>query len=236
MFNKPKKLALRLTQGTKGSQSAKRLAEGLSTKLGYKVFRTTKDSLKQVQLKYGQGVDKLTQFQWFQTNNIPALDFTTSKDQADSWIHDGHVVFGRQLLSASCGHGIVVLEGCEFQTTPDCPVYTKYKKKKREFRVHVFRDSVVAVVEKKLRSNWNGPRESKIRNLANGYVFCHCENEPDGLRELAKRAAGVVHSDFKGVDIGFNEKQNELFVIEVNSAPGIEGSNVNKYISAICEA
>jgi glutathione synthase/RimK-type ligase-like ATP-grasp enzyme len=66
-------------------------------------------------------------------------------------------------------------------------------------------------------------------------VFCS-DNvvEPEGIRELALKAAKVTNSDFKGVDIGFNEKLNELFVIEVNSAPGIEGSNINRYIEVIC--
>lgn len=232
-----KKPALRLTQGTKGSLSAKRLAQALSEKLGYKVFRTTKDSLKQQQLKYGQGVDKLAQFQWFAAQGIPALEFTTDHQQADAWAKDGFVVFGRKLLNASCGKGIVVnSELDEWAPSEDpCPVYTKYKKKKREFRVHVFKDKVVAVVEKKLRSNWDGPRDSKIRNLANGYVFCSCDNEPEGIRELARKAGGAVQSDFKGIDIGYNAKNDELFVIEVNSAPGIEGSNIGKYVQAITD-
>lgn len=234
--NKPKKLAIRLTQGTKGSQSAKRLAEGLSNALGYKVLRTTKDGTR-VQLKYGQGVDKIAQYQWFQSQGIPALEFTTDQQLAQDWSESCTVV-GRELLNASCGKGIVLLtSGAPWgDDAENCKVFTKYKKKKREFRVHVFRDSVVAVVEKKLRSNWDGPRESKIRNLANGYVFCHCEAEPSGIRELAMKAGAVISSDFKGVDIGYNEKHDELFVIEVNSAPGIEGSNIGKYVQAIVAA
>lgn len=240
MFTKPKKLAIRLTQGTKGSQSAKRLAEGLSNALGYKVFRTTKDGTR-VQLKYGQGVDKIAQYQWFQAQGIPALEFTVDAADADHWFSDGHVVIGRQLTNASCGKGIVVFDPAhDIGATPfdlDIPVYTKYKKKKREFRVHVFRDSVVAVVEKKLRSNWNGERNAKIRNLANGFVFCTCTDEPAGLRELAVKAAGVVQSDFRGVDVGFNEKQQELFVIEVNSAPGIQAeSTLIAYTNTIIES
>lgn len=239
MFNKPKKLALRLTQGTKGSQSAKRLAEGLSTKLGYKVFRTTKDSAKQIQLKYGQGMDKISQYVWFEHNQIPALEWTVTPAKVHEWVSDGHTVIGRKLINASCGKGIVIVSPEDYAPgvfDQTCPVYTKYKKKKREFRVHVFKDTVVAVVEKKLRSNWNGPRDSKIRNLANGYVFCSCDNEPPGVRELAIKAGGVISSDFKGVDIGYNEKQNELFVIEVNSAPGMEGSRIPAYINAIVES
>jgi glutathione synthase/RimK-type ligase-like ATP-grasp enzyme len=117
---------------------------------------------------------------------------------------------------------------------PDLPVYTKYKKKKREFRVHVFKDQVVNVVEKRKRKGFEGERDTKIRNLANGYVFCQeVTNEPEGLRALALQAAQVSASDFRGVDIGYNEKKDELFVIEVNSAPGIEGTNIQKYLDAM---
>ena len=226
------KFTLLLTPGTRGSASAKRLAMALSEKLGYKVIRSIKPPARRTPVRYGQGVDKLTQFGWFQENNIQALEFTTCANVASQWVSEGYTVFGRRLLNSSCGRGIVVFDGSN-SVTPDCPVYTKYKKKKREFRVHIYKEEVVRIVEKKLRSGWTGPRDSKIRNLTNGYVFCSCDSEPSGIRELALRASRVVQSDFKGVDIGYNEKQEELFVIEVNSAPGIEGSNINAYIEAI---
>jgi hypothetical protein len=38
------------------------------------------------------------------------------------------------------------------------------------------------------------------------------------------------------VHLGYNEKNNDLFVIEVNSAPGIQGSNINAYVEAITNA
>jgi hypothetical protein len=221
-------------KGGLGSASAKRLAQGLSTRLGYKVYRSIKTFPKKQALRYGEGVNKIQQYEWFLANNIPALEFTYDKTVVQQWINDDCIVFSRGLLNASCGKGIQVWDQLNgWDGVVDAPVYTKYKKKKREFRVHVFRDSVVRVVEKKLRKDWNGPRESKIRNLANGYVFCSCTDEPEGLRPLAIKAAGVVGSDFRGVDIGFNEHKQELFVIEVNSAPGIEGSNVEAYIEAI---
>lgn len=227
------KLYIKTTEGTKGSQSAKRLANALTAKLGYKVWRSRKDFPKKNALKYGHGVDKIAQYKWFAANNIPALQFTTDASQACEWLNQDMVLFGRELLNASCGKGIVVMEGPADTAFKQCPVYTVYRKKKREFRVHVYANQVVRVVEKKLRADWTGERNSKIRNLANGYVFCSCTDEPGGLRELAIQAAGVAQSDFQGVDIGFNEKLNELFVIEVNSAPGIEGSNVEAYVNAI---
>lgn len=237
---KKKKPSLLCTEATIASRSLKRVAVGLSTKLQRgRIFRTTKVSTIRKQFRYGQSVNKLQQFNWFKANNIPALEYTTEVDVADKWLEEGNTVFGRKYLNASCGKGIVVFDNPEYQHPSAgvvCPVYTKYKKKKREFRVHVFKDQVVAVVEKKRRKEFNGERDTKIRNLANGYVFIQLvENEPEGLRALALAAAKVSPSDFRGVDIGYNEKKNELFVIEVNSAPGIEGSNVNKYVEAIAQ-
>lgn len=188
--------------------------------------------------KYGFGVDKLTQYRWFKDNNIPALEFTTDMLEVEASIKQGELWFGRKLLNASCGTGIVVMEdACHLIP---CPVYTKYKKKKREFRVHVLTHpdngskQVVSITEKRKRKEFEGERNTKIRNLANGYVFCQeVENVPEGLCALAISASCVSESSFAGVDIGYNEKTNSLFVIEVNSAPGIEGTNLTKYVEGI---
>jgi hypothetical protein len=230
--NKPSLLCT--NKGLK-SASLKIVAADLSTHFKRKVWRTTKVSKIRQQFRYGPSVDKLTQYQWFFDNEIPTLDFTDDFLTAHEWLQDGHVVFGRKYLNASCGKGIVVIEP-NMEDLPICPVYTKYKKKKREFRVHVFKDQVVSVTEKKRRKEFNGERDTKIRNLANGYVFIQSvENEPEGLRELALRAAAVTKSDFRGVDVGYNELKDELFVIEVNSAPGIQGSNIDKYLNTMVQ-
>lgn len=223
---------MRLLSTSLGSTSLRELAKGLSTKLGYKVWRSALQKPNRVHLKYGQGVDKVSQYKWFVDNSIPALQYTTSPVEAIKLLQEGNVLFGRKLLNSSCGKGIVVMEKEEDHCF--CPVYTVYKKKKREFRVHVFKDKVVAVTEKKRRKEFDGTRDTKIRNLANGYVFVQSPGLlPDGLHDLALAAAKISPSDFRGVDIGYNEKANELFVIEVNSAPGIQGTNLSKYIEAI---
>ena len=234
---KKKKPSLLCTNSTLKSTSLKLIAQGLSAKLQRgKIFRTTKVSTIRKQFRYGQSVDKLTQFNWFKANNIPALEYTTKLTDVEAWLNEGNIVFGRKYLNSSCGKGIVILEPNTDAFHEQCPVYTKYKKKKREFRVHVFKDQVVAVVEKKRKKEFDGERDTKIRNLANGYVFIQTvENEPEGLRTLALAASKVSASDFRGVDIGYNAKKDELFVIEVNSAPGIQGSNVNKYLEAMVQ-
>lgn len=224
---------IRLVSNKLGSNSLKRLQQGLSNAAGYKVFRAKYPRAQRKNIVYGDCKDKISQYAWFASQGIPALDYTTSHEEAKAWAQaDGQVVFARLLTRSSEGKGIVVCETPE--SVPVAPVYTKYKKKKKEYRVHIFQQQVIAVLEKRKRKGFEHDRDTRIRNTANGYVFCR-DNvvEPEGLRELALKASNVTNSDFRGVDIGFNEKFNELFVIEVNSAPGIEGSNVDAYVKAI---
>lgn len=211
------------------SGSAARVAKGLSTKLGYKVWRSSASKPNRLHIRYGDQKGKIEQYEWFKQQGLTALEFTTSQATAVEWAKKSTVVC-RKLTHASEGKGIVVAE------TPEqvcmAPVYTKYKKKKKEFRIHIFKDQVVHVLEKRKKTGVEG--DSKIRNTANGYVFCtDGVEEPPGLRELALKASKVTQSDFKGVDIGWNEKLQELFVIECNSAPGIEGTNVTRYVDTI---
>ena len=208
------------------------LAQGLSSKLGYKVWRSTKMPAKRRPLHYGFGVNKLAQYQWFEANEIPSLEYTTSIEKVKEWLSSQQTVFARTLLQSSCGKGIVVLEpGVNW--IPAAGVYTKYKKKLREFRVHCYKNKVVAVVEKRRKSSWTGGTDTKIRNLANGYVFCQEVSDiPEGIQDLALKACAVTNSDFNGVDIGYNTKTG-LFVIEVNAAPGIQGTNLTSYINTI---
>lgn len=227
-----KKLQLLSTNLKSGS--LKRIAQGLTSRVGYKVLRTRRVNPRRTQYSYGNLIDKCNQYRWFTNNSIPCPEFTFDRELARDWCANGSVVFCRTLTRASEGRGIVVAETVD--QLVNAPVYTKYKKKKREFRVHIFKNKVVQIVEKRKRSGWTSDRDTRIRNTANGYVFCRTvDNIPAGLNELALRASKVTASDFKGVDIGYNERNNELFVIEVNSAPGVEGSNVNDYVNSILE-
>lgn len=161
------------------------------------------------------------------------MPFTTSEDVAREWLQAGKTVIARQLLSSSNGKGIVVIDDAAGFVS--APVYTQYIPKKHEYRVHIFRDNVVDVLEKRKKKGFVGSG-TKIRNTTYGYVFCRQQVEvPPGLVELALAARKVNNSDFCGVDIGYNVKNNCLFVIEVNSAPGMENTTVDNYVEAICK-
>lgn len=224
------------------SRSLKRLSQALSAALGYTVFRTTTERHDRIQLRYGCQVNKLSQYKWFQQKGISCFDFTTDRAVAQQWVVEGSTVVGRETLNGQAGAGIRMFSTdnpADASIVTPCAVYTKYKPKKREFRVHVFKDKVVGIVEKKKRHEHEGG-DKRIRNLANGFVFCQEVQLTAALKtqlETVALAASKVcaPSHFRGVDVGYNQLNNDVFVIEVNSAPGIEGSNVDHYVSTILQ-
>lgn len=181
---------------------------------------------------YGCGVDKITQYQYFKDNNIPHPEWTIKKEDAKLWQTKGHVVIARERIKSQSGGGVHVVE--PGQEIPDAKVYTRYEKKKREFRVNIFKDGVVNMREK-VKQKKEG--SSFIRNTANGYTTTHCRPMTDKLRnqlkEIALKARAVSKSDFIGVDIAYNEYYDKLFVLEVNSGPSIEGSSVQEFVKAM---
>ena len=60
--------------------------------------------------------------------------------------------------------------------------------------------------------------------------------EPTGLRDISRDAVTALGLEFGAVDIIYNDKSKKLFVLEVNTAPGIEGATVTKYKDAILNA
>lgn len=216
-----------------GSSAARDLAAKLSEKVGHKVWRVTADKIgKRIGFKLRDGTDKLTQLTKFKENNVDTLDFTTDRAVAAAWLPDSCVV-ARTILRGSEGRGIVVAERSE-ELVP-APLYTKYFKKKHEYRVHVFNGEVIDVQQKRKRKELTDEgREPRIRNLANGYVYCR-EGlvEPDGLRDLAVRATAALGYQLGAVDVAYNEHHRRFAVLEVNANPGLQGTTLDKYSDAI---
>jgi glutathione synthase/RimK-type ligase-like ATP-grasp enzyme len=218
-----------------GSRGAKALAAALSEKLGYKVYRVTPDRVKRRNaFVLRAGTDKLTQFRRFYEASVPAPEFTTDMDVARGWITDGSAVVCRTILRGSEGRGIVLAETVEQLVA--APLYTRYWKKRKEFRVHVFNGEVIDVQEKRKRRDFTDDRDFRVRNTANGYVFCRDGVvEPESLRSIALAAVRTLDYQMGAVDVGFNERDNRCFVLEVNATPGMEGTTVRKYADAVAQ-
>jgi glutathione synthase/RimK-type ligase-like ATP-grasp enzyme len=182
---------------------------------------------------------KLRAFERFKAAGIPTPEWTTNIEEARQWISAGKIVVCRTLLNAHSGRGIVLLSEAMPNplNIPVAPLYVLYKKKRSEYRVHVFDGKVIDVSEKRRR---NGSHilnpEGYIRNLANGWVFCRDGVvEPADLRDLATKAVSALGLTFGACDIIWNEHENKCYVLEVNTAPGLEGTTLQRYMEAIVQ-
>lgn len=164
------------------------------------------------------------------STNIPP--FTTRKAEAEDWISNGNICFGRTKLQGSSGEGIVVCDNSEdLQRLPDNTLIVQYIKKKHEFRIHVGSGRVLDRQQKKKRRdvdlediNW------RIRSHANGFVFARQEIKvPKQVDEQALAAMGAIGLDFGAVDVIWNDLHKKAYVLEINTAPGLEGSTVISY-------
>lgn len=104
--------------------------------------------------------------------------------------------------------------------------------KRREYRVHVFNGEVIAMYEKvpfeddiKLFKSFNcnfklvDPERSR----------CNKDNQNECIK--AVNALGLL---FGGVDL-IRDKDQNVFVSEVNSAPSLNSTNIDRYVTKITE-
>lgn len=164
-------------------------------------------------------------------NDVP--DWTAWIEEAKGWIENGDKVYCRTSLTGHSGSGIVVASSID--ELVDAPLYTKATKHKHEFRVHVFKGSVIDVQQKKRRIGYDGA-DTGIRNHSNGYIYARSTVEyPEELLTASIKAVELLGLDFGAVDIGYRERDNKVFVFEVNTAPGLTGTTLEKYIQTFKE-
>lgn len=160
-------------------------------------------------------------------------DWTEDIEVAKSWARSGVSVVCRTILNGHSGAGIVLAE--KEADVVAAPLYTKYINKKDEYRVHVFNGEVLHVSRK--ARNRDIPDENvnwKIRNHDNGFIFQHSDfvYRPD-VTNQAMGAIAAIGLDFGAVDVVFNDRYDMAYVLEVNTAPGIEGITLEKYSQAL---
>lgn len=178
-----------------------------------------------------KAVNKLTAFQAME-GAVSIPEFTTNHADASKWIDEGHTVVCRLKLTGHSGEGIVIVGPDEgIANLPLAPLYTKYVKKNAEYRVHVFGDEAF-FVQKKARKlevpdeevNW------QVRNLKGGFIYANQNVEAsEAIINQAKLAIAALGLDFGAVDIVV-KKDGTPYVLECNTACGLEGTTLDKYV------
>lgn len=221
-----------------GSKFAKTIQQALREKVTNKVFRISqtraaqKERLNRKVFRVTpRTLNKIEQMTRFKENNVSCPNFTTNPNAVGEL--GSKVVFARTMVNSTNGRGIVEFEVGK-EATPRAPLYTEYIPKKEEYRVHVFGNRAIDIQQKRKKREFEGDRDTRVRNLANGYVYCRDGiTPPTGLQELAVAAVRAVGYQYGAVDIVYNKKQNRLAVLEVNSRPGLLGTTVERYVGAV---
>jgi len=179
-----------------------------------------------------RAVNKRKAFEIWAGKHVSTVPWTANKAVAQEWLGDGHTVIVRKLLTSKEGNGIVIVEPGE--KLIDAPLYSKYIFKIREFRVHATREKAFATVMK-VRDPKQEPKSWKIRSYLNGFIFQRSNVPASDKRDaLAVQAVNSLGLDFGAVDI-IEDKHGKFYVLEVNTAPGVEGKTTESYAGAIRE-
>lgn len=163
------------------------------------------------------GFDTITPPFWENKNDIP---------------DDAFPIVCRTNLAGHSGDGIVLANTRD--ELVHCSLYVQYMKKKDEYRIHVGMLSdtaayTISIQRKARRLDFPNPNW-QVRNHQNGFVYAREGVAPPPLViAVAHQALAASGLDFGAVDVIWNEKDAKAYVLEINTAPGLEGQTVQDY-------
>lgn len=176
--------------------------------------------------------NKLTAFKKMSEVGVSIPDVWEGRRAVEEAPNGCYPLVCRTKLTGHSGEGIVIANTPE--ELVDAPLYTRYIKKQDEYRVHVMHKKPFFIQRKArkldvVEPNW------QIRNLAGGFVFVEAAiNEvPQDVLDQAENAVEALDLDFGGVDVIWNQKERKAYVLEVNTACGLEERTAARYAEEI---
>lgn len=245
-----------------GSESAKKLADALgiaklkqegsrwrgkvgdvvinwgNSKMGHPSFESEARILNHPD-SVAKAANKLLAFQNFKEAGVPTPKFTADRNEAKKMLDAGSTIVCRAKLNGHSGEGITLMSPERYHevgVVPQVPLYTNYIRKTDEYRAHVFGDKVF-FVQRKARKldvpddevNW------QVRNHANGFIYAHDGVDvEDDVKSICVKAVKALGLDFGAVDL-IKTKTGRWYVLEVNTACGLEGTTLDKYVEQLKE-
>lgn len=185
--------------------------------------------------------NKLTMLETMLAAGVATLQFSTDLSVIESFKDREGNVYIRNKQG-------VVRYGNDYDAARDLYFSRPIRFKRREYRVHVFNGKVLGAYEKVPLSLAEGqPRNAEtlpklFKSDTCRFVRCDLEVDENGLNPRVNAAAQQMCIDavnslgltFGGIDLVRN-KHSEFTVVEVNSAPGLNGLNVERWVQAIKE-
>lgn len=195
------------------------------------------ESLLNQPVSISKAVNKVDCLSRLRDHGVSVPAFYLERVDAYTYMHQvGIPVVARTKVASSSGKGIIMVpndEPLSYDDFPDAPLYTRYIPPEYECRVHVFNNKVIDYAQKKKRNGVEA--DPYVRSYKNGWVFCR-EGVVLGqeVLKLAVQALDALGLHFGAVDIVVGKDGNP-YVLEVNTAPGLQGTTLSSYINAIEE-
>lgn len=176
-------------------------------------------------------VSKTWTWNRLRNHNIPTPEYTKDAKKAYQWYEGGSIVYGRKTEGGEQGSGLVVFDRAKRQVGREYfnrfAFFSKRFDTKWEFKIYVAGGRVIRWVYLQPDNRPNRyPHNEMIRNHVNGW-FWKSHNQLGGMdklradiQQLAVNAVAAVGLDFGAADIGCGERDGEMVVFEVNTAPG----------------
>lgn len=169
--------------------------------------------------------------------------YTKSNKEAAEWApaepREGiPFAMARTVLQGHSGEGIVeIYSANDLKKIKDGTLITRYVPKKSEWRLHFSVKDGLFYTQKKVRRNEVAEPNWRVRNFENGFNFANGEDYtkevPKDVVEQAKKVFAASDLHFGAIDVIYNERHDQAFVLEVNSAPGATGTTADKYAEMI---
>ncbi|QMV48271.1 ribosomal protein S6 glutaminyl transferase [Proteus phage Vb_PmiP-P59] len=193
--------------------------------------------------------NKRTAMNILRENNIPIVESTTDREEAQQWMDNGLVVYARTQLQGHSGAGIVVCAnenllsqladiGSSVETSTslvNANLYTKgLTEQRREFRIHVMNGVVTYVQQKRRRDGYREMEEysNVVRNYHTGWIYATQNADViDSAKVAAVQSVNALGLDYGAVDV--ITRMDNCWVLEVNTAPGMTGTNLETFCNNI---
>lgn len=193
--------------------------------------------------------NKRTAMNILRENNIPIVESTTDREEAQQWMDNGSVVYARTQLQGHSGAGIVVCAnenllsqladiGSSVETSTslvNANLYTKgLTEQRREFRIHVMNGVVTYVQQKRRRDGYREMEEysNVVRNYHTGWIYATQNADViDSAKVAAVQSVSALGLDYGAVDV--ITRMDNCWVLEVNTAPGMTGTNLETFCNNI---
>lgn len=179
-------------------------------------FRNPRARVLNLPEQVGTAANKLAALRIMQLGGVNIPEFCTNLSEVSGmWM-------ARTKLTGHSGDGIVVLR--DGDEVVEAPLYTRYIKKREEYRLHVVDGKGVIFVQQKRKQaeREQTADERLIRSHDNGWVYCvEGVEATEAMQEQAIKAVEALGLDFGAVDMVIERDTGIPYVLEVNTAPGL---------------